>query len=193
MEWKIGPGTNSKRRLVWSYTCTPVTSEGSRSGGNWIRAWEPLTVLASALASEVFPVPGKSSSSRWPSDSRQVKASRTTWSLPRMALLMLATMRSKASLNRAACSGLTVTPVLPYSRPCVGTGDSAAGGGHPFAWVAVPVQRVLALVGAPGAGDEPVGTVLAVEGAGDVAAETGRLHVDVGAMAAHAGTTGARA
>src|SRR3989440_5387692 len=182
IEWKIGPGMNSKRRVLWSYTCTPVTSDGSRSGVNCMRAWDPLMVLASALASEVFPVPGKSSSNRCPSDSRQVNASRTTKSLPRIAPLTLATIRSNVSLNRAACSVVTVMPypllvLVPRHR----SGDSTAGDRDPLARIAVPVTGVLALVRAPGPVEEPARTMLAVEGAGDVAAEVLRLHMDIGA------------
>ena len=46
---------------------TPVMSPGSRSGVNWMRLLVPATLCAIARASEVLPVPGKSSSSRWPS------------------------------------------------------------------------------------------------------------------------------
>jgi hypothetical protein len=55
---KIGPGWNSKRRLSGSKIVTPVTSEGSRSGVNWIRLWVPWTLAARARASWVLPVPG---------------------------------------------------------------------------------------------------------------------------------------
>jgi hypothetical protein len=43
---------------------TPVTSEGSRSGVNWIRFTEQSIERASALASIVLPTPGTSSISR---------------------------------------------------------------------------------------------------------------------------------
>src|SRR5699024_11975097 len=86
---------------------TPVTSEGSRSGVNWIREWLACTVAATARANEVFPVPGKSSSSRCPPDSRQVKVNRTTCDLPSTAADTLATSRSNVSANQAAWSGVT--------------------------------------------------------------------------------------
>jgi hypothetical protein len=38
---KIGPGWNSKPRLAWLKIVTPLTSEGSRSGVNWIRRQAP--------------------------------------------------------------------------------------------------------------------------------------------------------
>ena len=51
---------------------TPVTSEGSRSGVNWMRCQVRSIEPASARASDVLPVPGTSSSSRCPSASRQM-------------------------------------------------------------------------------------------------------------------------
>ena len=53
-----GPGRNSKRAACWSNTLTPVTSLGSRSGVNWMRAKRQLTERASALARSVLPTPG---------------------------------------------------------------------------------------------------------------------------------------
>src|SRR5699024_5171743 len=86
---------------------TPVTSEGSRSGVNWMREWLACTVAATARASEVLPVPGKSSSSRCPPDSRQVRVSRTTCDLPSTAADTFATSRSNVAANQAAWSGVT--------------------------------------------------------------------------------------
>ena len=57
---------------------------GSRSGVNWMRFIDPSIELAIALASDVLPVPGTSSSSRWPSAIMQTSAIRTTDVLPRM-------------------------------------------------------------------------------------------------------------
>src|ERR1700689_4758202 len=87
---------------------TPVTSLGSRSGVNWIRLCVPCTELAIALAREVLPVPGKSSSSRWPSDTMQVSASRMTCCLPSTACSTLLTSAPKARANQFACSDVTV-------------------------------------------------------------------------------------
>src|SRR5215216_4642092 len=72
-----GPGRNSNSFVRWSKTFTPVTSDGSRSGVNWIRENEQSTDRASALASMVFPTPGKSSMIRCPSAIRQRAASRS--------------------------------------------------------------------------------------------------------------------
>src|SRR5690242_3276071 len=72
-----GPGRNSNSFAFWLKTFTPVTSDGSRSGVNWSREKEQSTERASALASIVFPTPGKSSMIRWPSATRQRTASRS--------------------------------------------------------------------------------------------------------------------
>src|SRR5580692_5799591 len=87
---------------------TPVTSLGSRSGVNWTRLWVPWMELAIALASEVFPVPGKSSSSRWPSETRQVSASLTMCCLPSTACSTLVTSAPKARANQLTCSAVIV-------------------------------------------------------------------------------------
>ncbi len=66
-----GPGRNSNSFERWLKTLTPVMSDGSRSGVNWTREKEQSSERASALASIVFPTPGKSSMIRWPSLIRQ--------------------------------------------------------------------------------------------------------------------------
>src|SRR5580692_4124601 len=120
---------------------TPVTSLGSRSGVNWIRLCEPCTELAIALASEVFPVPGKSSISRWPSDTRQVSASRTMCCLPSTACSTLVTSAPKARVNQLVCSDVTtggpavaVVMFLPDSFALAGgtarSSGAADGDGH---------------------------------------------------------------
>src|SRR6478672_171033 len=103
---------------------TPVTSLGSRSGVNWIRELVPCTVSARARASEVFPVPGKSSSSRCPSASRQVTASPIGRGLPRTAWPTLATSLPNVSANQDACSGVML--ILP-SQQLVSVADVAPG------------------------------------------------------------------
>ena len=80
------PGRNSKLRLSWLNTLTPVTSPGSRSGVNWMRRTEQSSERARALASIVLPTPGTSSMSRWPSARSTVSAVRTTSSLPSMTV-----------------------------------------------------------------------------------------------------------
>ena len=81
-----------------------------------MRLFDPCTVLERARASWVLPVPGKSSSSRCPSESMQVNASRMTCSLPSTALSTLATMAPKVSVNHCACSCVTVMSVFLF--PC---------------------------------------------------------------------------
>ena len=55
------PGRNSNSRVFWLKTETPVTSDGSRSGVNWIRRTEESMLRARALLSIVLPTPGTSS------------------------------------------------------------------------------------------------------------------------------------
>src|ERR671912_256222 len=92
---KIAPGLNSKSPRSWLNTLTPVTSEGSRSGVNWMRRTEQSIERARALASIVLPTPGTSSMSRCPSASRATRARRTTSVLPSMTRSMLARILSK--------------------------------------------------------------------------------------------------
>ena len=87
---KTPPGRNSNSRVSWLNTDTPVTSEGSRSGVNWIRRTEQSMERASALLSIVLPTPGTSSMSRWPSASSTTSASLATSGLPSMTVSMLA-------------------------------------------------------------------------------------------------------
>src|SRR5690554_777268 len=69
-----------------------------------MRWCEPWTVAAIARASEVLPVPGASSSKRWPRVSMHVRESRITSSLPSTARDTFETSLSKVSANHAACS-----------------------------------------------------------------------------------------
>lgn len=55
---KMGPGRNSNACVRWLKMLNPDTSEGSRSGVNWMRANEQSRLRASALASVVLPIPG---------------------------------------------------------------------------------------------------------------------------------------
>src|SRR6476659_5508807 len=112
MEAKIGPGWNSKAPTDWSKMVTPVTSDGSRSGVNWIRDVVPWMVAASALASVVLPVPGTSSSSRWPSETRQINDSLIASGLPTSARPMASVTAVKRPANATASVGSrTGTPV----------------------------------------------------------------------------------
>src|SRR2546421_1075297 len=66
-----GPGRNSNSFERWLKTFTPVTSDGSRSGVNWMRENDASSERASTFASIVLPTPGKSSMIRCPSLTRQ--------------------------------------------------------------------------------------------------------------------------
>ena len=79
---KIPPGRNSNSLAVRFHTDTPVTSEGSRSGVNWMRWQLPPIDAAIALASDVLPTPGTSSIRRWPSARRHTSARCTCSRLP---------------------------------------------------------------------------------------------------------------
>src|ERR1700730_9882897 len=101
---KTGPGLKSNAFARWSKTLTPVTSEGSRSGVNCSRENEQSSDRASALASIVFPTPGKSSMIKWPSATRQSTTRRSAscgaWTTrPRFATI--AATRSAGSGARA--------------------------------------------------------------------------------------------
>ncbi len=55
---KIGPGRNRKSVLRWSKIDEPVTSDGIRSGVNWMRANSSDVVCANERAISVFARPG---------------------------------------------------------------------------------------------------------------------------------------
>ena len=101
---KIPPGRNSNSRVSWLKTETPVTSEGSRSGVNWMRRTVQSMLRASALLSMVLPTPGTSSMSRCPSASSTTTAAVTTSGLPSMTRSMLSRTRrvTRATVSRSA-------------------------------------------------------------------------------------------
>ena len=55
---KIGPGRNSKSASRWFQIEEPVTSDGIRSGVNWIRLKPMLVTCANDRAASVFASPG---------------------------------------------------------------------------------------------------------------------------------------
>ena len=55
---KIGPGRNSKSPSRWFQIDEPVTSDGMRSGVNWMRANRMLSTRANERAASVFARPG---------------------------------------------------------------------------------------------------------------------------------------
>src|SRR6185369_1062542 len=68
----------------------PVTSDGRRSGVNWIRRKLHPRLRAIALARTVLPVPGTSSMRRWPRQRSATRARRTSWCLPTITRSTLA-------------------------------------------------------------------------------------------------------
>ena len=93
----IGPGRNSNSWVFWLKMDRPVTSDGSRSGVNWMRRKLQPMDLESALASMVLPTPGTSSMRMWPSHRRATRAIRTSTCLPTITRSTLATTRSAGS------------------------------------------------------------------------------------------------
>src|SRR5919198_758194 len=105
-----GPGRNSNSFVRWLKTFTPVTSDGRRSGVNWIRENETSSERASAFASIVLPTPGKSSRIRWPSATRQRTTSRSVSSdacTTRPRFSTIARIASAASATRRDSGSLT--------------------------------------------------------------------------------------
>src|SRR6476659_1562056 len=102
---KTGPCRNSNSFVRWSKTLTPVMSVGSRSGVNWMRENVQSTERASALASIVFPTPGKSSMIRWPSLTRQRATSRSVSSSAWTTRATFSTTRSTVRAEVAASTG----------------------------------------------------------------------------------------
>ena len=107
------PGRNSNSRLSWLKIDTPVTSDGSRSGVNWMRRTEQSMVRARVLLSIVLPTPGTSSMRRWPSASSTTTASRATSGLPSMTFSMPARtwLVTRCSVSRSAVLAPVSAPV----------------------------------------------------------------------------------
>src|SRR4051812_39780762 len=85
-----------------------------------------------ARASIVLPVPGKASSSRWPSDSMQVRASRTTCPLPSNACSTFAAIASNVWAYHWTCSSVTLIGASPASLSRVPVHEAGLdGAGRP--------------------------------------------------------------
>ena len=110
-------------------------SLGSRSGVNWIRRTEQSMDRASALASMVLPTPGTSSTSRWPSASSTVTASRTTLGLPSITVSIAVAigagrLRQVVELGRAGAVGVPcATSVSSRSPRSLAAGSDARRAG----------------------------------------------------------------
>ena len=55
---KIGPGRNSNSAVCWLKIDEPVTSDGIRSGVNWMREKPSVVACANERAISVFARPG---------------------------------------------------------------------------------------------------------------------------------------
>jgi hypothetical protein len=114
------PGRNSNSSRPRFQTVTPTTSEGSRSGVNWMRPHRQSSEVARALARLVLPTPGTSSIRRWPSATRQSRTSSTTSDFPCTTLETLPAMAAKVSANSAggvALACCVATVLRPSRRP----------------------------------------------------------------------------
>src|SRR3954453_531894 len=94
---KTPPGRNWNSSAARLHTETPVTSEGGRSGVNWMRWQGPPIDAAIALASDVLPTPGTSSMRRCPSASMHTSARCTCSRLP---WITRSTLPSRAENSR---------------------------------------------------------------------------------------------
>ncbi len=103
---KTGPRRNTNFPRSRSHTETPVRSEGSRSGVNWIR-WKLQSIeRARDFASRVLPTPGTSSTSACPPAISVCTTRLISSCLPWMTRSMLATIDTNRSVNHAASVGL---------------------------------------------------------------------------------------
>src|SRR6185436_8927157 len=123
------------------------TSEGSRSGVNWMRRHCPRTDAARARARVVLPTPGTSSSRTCPWANSAVRASRTTSGLP----------STTVPIRSASCSATWAKPVT-YDG---GSGSGVTGSSSAFRQVLQVGVVVAAVEVEPGQGD--VGLPLVVD------------------------------
>src|SRR2546428_4612111 len=126
-----GPGRISKAFVRWLKIDTPVTSDGSRSGVNWIRRNEHPSDRESGLARTVLPVPGTSSTRMWPRQIRATSASSISWCLPKMTRSTFSTTPETRSA-RALSTVLTYPSSLSFRAPFPKYGFSTQhnAGGH---------------------------------------------------------------
>src|SRR5262245_57052131 len=116
---KTGPGRNSKSPSFWLKARTPVMSEGSRSGVNWMRRNVQSRDRATAFASIVLPTPGTSSMRRCPPQSRVMRHSRTSSSLWTMARATFASTGS-TTLRTTSSEASSAPSLIPTSVPATG-------------------------------------------------------------------------
>src|SRR5690606_17640850 len=107
---------------------TPDTSDGSRSGVNWMRRHAPATLAAMARASVVLPTPGTSSTSMCPGANNAVTASRTRSGLPSTTEPIEAVSRAAVSVETPTSSGVSGSAGVIAAAP--GGGWLLEGGGY---------------------------------------------------------------
>ena len=100
------PSTRRVSPVRRSISVKPVTSEGVRSGVNWMRRKESPSAAASARTSVVFPTPGTSSISTCPPHSSAVRIRSTASPLPTTA---------RATTSRMLCNVFSISMCLPPS------------------------------------------------------------------------------
>ena len=106
-----GPGRNTISADRWSYSGAPVTSEGSRSGVNWILANSSPSTCANDRAMSVLPKPGTSSSRTWPPARMPISTSSRVRRRPTTAR----SSSSKMAVHVPAVSTVLIT-VSPIDR-----------------------------------------------------------------------------
>jgi hypothetical protein len=109
---KIGPAWNSKPRAGSRSTFTPVTSDGIRSGVNWMRAKRSPSAAASERTSSVLAVPGTPSISTWPRARYATSVSLTVVSWPTTRVATATFTRSRSS---APCGTVRLVVMLGLS------------------------------------------------------------------------------
>ena len=111
------------------YMETPVMSEGSRSGVNWILLKLHPTLFAMLFASIVFPTPGTSSINMCPLHIKEISARRTAAVFPTMTFSTFSWILraiSKGSVKAKASSKTTPYSISPQT-PCSNSPLSPVG------------------------------------------------------------------
>src|SRR5215212_10872061 len=147
---KMAPGRKSKLPVARFQTVEPTTSDGRRSGVNWMRPQRQSSDVAKALARLVLPTPGTSSTRRWPSATRQRRASSITSALPcttRPTLSATAVKTSAKDESARAAPELATDRLLPLRLLAPRRGDAR--------WA--PGQRLLGGGAVPSGGGRGAG------------------------------------
>ena len=112
-EANTGPFRHENVPVLWSYNVTPSTSDGSRSGVNWMRPNVEPIVCAVVRANRVFPVPGSSSNSRCPPANNTVSSCLIAVGLPMISAAMRSESSANARWNASTFSGAAAGGVSP--------------------------------------------------------------------------------